>query len=160
MMKARYIFIICVLNLLVNVGSIYNIFFGICSIFLLMLVFIPQVFVTVVNKANSVEEDKRNLAVRNLADYGSQKSTQFMNKFAMIFGFVVVYAMAVLFTILQNNKREDFHSFISTHFHSPYMFQITQVLSVLGYVLLVISLFLATIHSIRLMKNERVFTGE
>lgn len=159
-MKARYILLICILTLLVNVTSVYNVYFGLCSLFLCLLVFIPQLFSKLVNKANRVEEDKRNIMERNFANYGTLKTTQLTNKFAIIFSMIVIYGMAVLFTLLQIKNRNQFSSFISSHFQVPYIDQITQILSMLGYFLIAISLVLAAIHVIRLMKNEQMFIGK
>lgn len=143
-------------SLLINAVSIYNVFLGIASLFLLLIVSITHLFVTLVNKAKRTSHT--NFAVRNLANYGTHSPTRTMNKFAVVFGLIVVYVMSVFFTILQMYQRENFTDFLTRHFNEQLLF-VAEILSVIGYVLFVSSLLCVTIYCIRAIKKEAVFTG-
>lgn len=53
-MKARYILVTCALSFLVNLVSVFNVFLGLCSIFLLMLAFVPNLYIKLTDRAKQV----------------------------------------------------------------------------------------------------------
>lgn len=159
-MKARYIILLAFLSLVVNFLSVYNLYLGICSIFLLLIVSITALFVTLVNRANKVDQKKRNHVIRNFAEYGVQKPTQVTNKIAIIFGLILVYVGAVFFTIFQRMERPQLHQFLTTHIQIENVHSIANALSILGYILFIVALLLGTFYCIRAMRREQVFTGK
>lgn len=158
--KGKYIIILCVLNLLVNISSLYNLFYVIGSLFLLLLGGVPILFVKIVNRARKVEKRNRNFAVRNVADYGSLKATRVSNKIAIIVGLIVIYGMTVVFTITQLNERANIGDFIADHFQSGVIPQLAPILSVTGYVLYGVTLLLVTWQSIYFIRKEAIFGGK
>ncbi|MBT2215305.1 hypothetical protein KK120_05630 [Virgibacillus dakarensis] len=158
-MRVRYIFLICFFSLLINIASMYNIFFGICSLFLILLVVIPQLIVKTVNRAKR-KDSERSFAVRNLAEYGSQKITRSMNKFSILFSLAVIYCAAAAFIFIQINRKDAVRAFMINHFQFGKITLIAQTLSILGYILFIVSLALVTLNSIRLVRNEEIFAGK
>ncbi len=160
MIKGKYVILLAVFSLIVNMVSVYNFFLGICSLFLLLIVSITQLFVTLVNKANQVNEENRNFAARNFSNYGTQKSTQVVNKIAIIFGLVLVYGLGIFLTVFQLNRRELFSEFLFNYVAISNVQPIAQGLSILGYILFITALIIGTIFCIHNMKNEQVFSGK
>lgn len=155
-MKWYYLLLIVVVSLIVNALSVYNIFLAIGSIFIILILAVTQLFVTLVDRARKVEH--QNIAIRNIANYGTSSTSRSMNKFAIIFGLIVVYVMGISFTLLQIHQREAFTSFLLHHL-SEKLLLVPQILSVMGYVLFISSLLGVTFYCIKAMKKEAVFTG-
>jgi hypothetical protein len=158
--KARYIILIAFFSVIVNFLSVYNYYLGICSIFVLLIISISAFIVTLVNRANKADPRRRNFAAHNLSQYGTLKPTQVMNKIAVIFGLAVVYFGSIAFTVLQVNEREQLDHFLSAHVQFHHVHMIAGILSVIGYVLFVLSLILVTVYCIRMIRSEQMFVGK
>ena len=155
-MKWYYLLLLLVVSLIVNAFSVYNVFLAIGSIFLILIVAVTQIFVTVVNRARKA--DRQTFAIQNLANYGTTSTSRAMNKFAIVFGLIVVYGMGIIFSLLQLSKREDFTSFLVQYLEKELVL-IPQILSVIGYVLFASALIGVTLFCIRAMKQEAIFKG-
>jgi hypothetical protein len=155
-MKARYLFFICLLALLVNALSIYNYLLAICNLFLLLILFIPSVFIKLTNAAKRVDETKQNFAVRQIGNYGKQKTTRKMNRFSIVFSLIVVNLAAAGLTLLTYLNLNTTESFISNHVTWE---EITPVLGITGFVLFLASVLLVTMYAIKILKNEELFNA-
>jgi|SRR5690625_459343 len=153
-MRWLSIMLVTVGSLLINAVSVYNIFLALASLFLLLIVSITHLFVTLVNKARATSHT--NFAVRNLANYGTLSTTRKMNKFAIIFGLMVVYLMSLFFVIFQMYQRENFTEFIIKYFNNQLLL-VAEILSVIGYLLFFSSLLGVTYYCIRAIKKEPMF---
>lgn len=155
-MKWYYLLLLLVVSLIVNAFSVYNVFLAIGSIFLILIVAVTQIFVTVVNRARKA--DRQTFAIQNLANYGTTSTSRAMNKFAIVFGLIVVYVMGIIFSLLQLSKRDDFSSFLIQYLDKKLVL-IPQILSVIGYVLFASGLIGVTLFCMRAMKQEAIFKG-
>lgn len=157
-MRARYIFVICMISLIINVVSVYNVLLGFVSLLLMLITFVTTLYVRIVARASKVKEGERSYATRQLASYGSQRMTRTMNRFAVIFGLIVVYLMAAGSLLLQIKKWDHIGLFITRNLNVEHMIGVAQMLSKIGWFIFIISLILVTIHTIRLMKSSTVFS--
>lgn len=157
-MKVRYVLIICLMSLIINIVSIYNFRLGFVSLFFLLITFIPSLYDKMSSRASKVKESERSFATRQMAVYGSQRVTRVMNKIAMIDGLVVVYAMSTGAVWLQLNDSGNTGEFISDKLNLGPMIGIAQTLSKVGWIVFIFSLILVTIYTIQLMRSSAIFT--
>jgi|SRR5690625_2453401 len=153
-MKARFLLPVCLLALLVNAFSIYNYLLAICTVFLLLLLFIPSVFIKLISAAEGQDKSKQNFAVRQIGSYGKQKTTRQLNRLSIAFSLIVVNLAAVGLSILTYVNLDRTARFIAQHISWR---EITPVLSAIGFILFAASVILVTIHAIKTLKNEKLF---
>lgn len=157
-MKARYVLIICLMSLIINIVSIYNFRLGFVSLFFLLITFIPSLYDKMSRRASKVKESEKSFATRQMAGYGSQRVTRVMNKIAMIIGLIAVYAMSAGAVWLQINDSGNTGEFISDELNLGPMIGIAQTLSKVGWIVFIFSLILVTIYTIQLMRSSAIFT--
>jgi len=153
-MRARYLLVLCMLALLVNAFSIYNYLLAICSLFLLLLLVIPNIFIKLTKTVNKLDESKQNFAVRQIGNYGKQKTTRKMNRLSMIFALIVVNVGAAGLIILTYLNLNETGNFISQHITWE---GITPVLGVAGFILFIASVLLITGYAIKILRKEALF---
>jgi len=153
-MKARYISILIIFSIIINIISANNLLLIMSTILLLLLVFIPNLYVKIVTNARQIKESDRSIVSRNLAGYGSEGITRSMNRFVIRLSLLVVYFMAIGSFLLQLNQKDGNirHFFLYGSAES-----ITRTLGGIGWITSVISLFLVTVYVLQLMKKESIF---
>ncbi|GAB3803366.1 hypothetical protein [Virgibacillus kimchii] len=153
-MKARYLIVLCLLALLANAFSIYNYLLAICTLFLLLLLFIPSLFIKMTSAANNMGADKQNFFVRQIGNYGKQKATRRVNRFAIIFSLIVVNLAAISLTIITYLNLHNTARFISRHITWEV---VTPLLGITGFVLFIASVLLVTVYAVKIVKKEALF---
>ncbi|MEI3614939.1 hypothetical protein [Pseudogracilibacillus sp. SO30301A] len=143
-MKTMYIVLLILISIIINIFSINNFLLIMCSILLLLLIFVTSLLTKLVNKASSVKEKDKTIISETIARHGSEGMTRRMNQFALIFSLIVIYAMAIAAFFLQVNDKARSSG-------------ITFLNSWLGWIIFVVSLLLVTVHVFRMMKQEAIF---
>jgi len=154
-MKLRYVFIVCLLSVIINFLSVYNVFIGIASLFPLLILFNINLLVKLVDYANGVPEEKRHFFLRNIAHVGKEKPSRVMNVFGLGTGLVLTYLGGVSFTYMTLLERPSLHEFIVEHI--PWL-PLTYFLGLAGFVLFGLSLILVTANMVSLRKHQ-IFQG-
>lgn len=142
--KAKYIALLIVISIMVNLVSVNNFLLIMSSILLLLLVFVSSLLTKLVKQASDVKEKDQSIISGTIARYGSESMTRSLNRFALIFSLIVIYAMAIAALLLQINDKAN--SSGTTFLNSG-----------LGWVMFTISLLLVTVHVFRMIKQEAIF---
>lgn len=153
-MKSRYIAVIIVFSIFINLISVNDFLLVMSSLLLLLLVFISNLYVKLVLRAQKVKESDRIMIIRYVAGYGANRSTRITNRIAIIFSLTIIYLMGAAAFILQWN---DMSNGVGHFFLNGKLARMTQELSGLGWTLFVVSLLLETIHVIQLMRSNTNF---
>jgi hypothetical protein len=128
---------------------------GIASIFPLLILFNINLFVTLVDNANAIPEEKRHFFQRNMAHIGKEKSSRIMTTFGLVTGLVLTYLGGALFTYMTLQQRSSLHEFIVEH---VLWGRFTYILSLTGFGLFILSLLLVTANMVSLRKHQ-IFQG-
>lgn len=146
-MNARYVALTAIASLIFNIIHFKNVLLIMSSILILLLICIPNLYVKLTNRAKKVKESDRIFVTRNFAGYSTEKVSRSLHKFVLIFSLVIIYlAVAGSFLLEWLELGKDV---------SKVLF--TSGLGALGWIAVVLSLILATIHLIQLIKVEAIF---
>lgn len=154
-MKLKYLFIVCLLSVIFNFLSVYNVFIGFASIFPLLILFIIHLLIKLVDMANDVPEEKRHFFQRNIAYIGKEKPSRVMNAFSLVLGLVLTYLGGAFFTYMTLLQRPSLHEFIVENV--PWE-SLTYFLGIAGFALFGLSLILVTANMVSLRKHQ-IFQG-
>ncbi|MFC4620329.1 hypothetical protein ACFO4N_16625 [Camelliibacillus cellulosilyticus] len=159
-MKMRYILLICLLSLIVNGLSIYNIAYGAFSIFLMVGVFgiyLPKKAFENVKKVSENGQSPFSGSATEVIKYTSRPQTKRMNRWSIYLGTIFIAIVLVFVTIMQIIFRDKFGQLIDKIFPSGNYDLVATVLSGLGYVLFILAVILLLIELVRLVKTDEMF---
>lgn len=156
-MKARYIILLCVVSIFLNAISIYNLLLGYLSIFIGLLVLIPNFFVKMTALANRGNESEPGIIKTTILNFGVGSYMRTSRRFPLIFGIVLIYIAAIIFIFLQIKFRSLIEKFLADRTVFNNFDQLLPILSISGYVTFFLTLILSTINVVGLLKNDIVF---
>lgn len=153
-MKARYVLLIAFLSVVINGISLYNLLIGYISLFIMLIVLIPNVFIKVIEigkraKARGID----NIIVKTIMDFG--KNTH--SKGIYIFGTVFVYITGGSLLAFQIYQYDYIDGLVTSNVNIPIYSSVVTYLIGVGYVLFGASLITMTIHFRRIFREALMF---
>jgi hypothetical protein len=112
------------------------------------------VFILLTNAAKRQDENNQNFAVRQIGNYGKQKTTRQLNRYSIVFSLIVINLAAAGLTVLTYVNWDATGSFIAQHITWR---EITPVLGAIGFILFIASAVLVTIYGIKMLRKEELF---
>ncbi|MFC4620330.1 hypothetical protein ACFO4N_16630 [Camelliibacillus cellulosilyticus] len=159
-MGTKYIYLICLLSLMINGLSVYNFIYGILSIFLMLGVFTLHIVKKALNKVKKISETQDSFlseAASEYVRYATRPSTKKVNRWSIYIAVAVLIFVTILITILQIIFRGKFSEFITMIFPSGNYDLAAVCLSWLGYGLFFIALMAVLLDFARMLKTEEMF---
>ncbi len=153
-MKARYVLLTAFLSLVINGISLYNLPIGYISIFLMMLVFIPNVFLKIISFGkNKKAQGANNILVEAAVDF--EKNTH--SKIPYIIMIVTMYIGGAGLIYFQIYQYDYIDRLITDNVHLPIFYTVAPYLVGVGYVLFAASLVMMTIHFRKIFREAGMF---
>src|SRR5690625_4469389 len=154
MMKGRYVLLIAFMSLVINGISLYNLLIGYISLFVMLIVFIPSVFIKIMETGKKAKaRGVNNILVK--AAIGFEKSTH--SKGIYIAGMAFVYIVGVGLGIFQIYQYDYIDGLITSNVNMPVYYAVVPYLVVIGYILFIACLITMNIHFRKLFREAPMF---
>lgn len=153
-LKGRYVMLLAFLSAVINGISLYNLPIGYISLFIMLITFIPNVFMKVIEfgkKAKARGAD--NILVEAMIDF--EKNTH--SKIPYMFGLVFMYAVGGLLISFQIYQYDYIDNLITSNVQMPVYDAVAPYLIGCGYILFMASLIAMTIYFIKLFREAPMF---
>lgn len=153
-MKARYVLLIAFLSFIINGVSLYNLLIGYISLFIMLIVSIPNVFIKVIEIGKSTKaRGVDNIIVETIMDF--EKNTH--SKGIYIFGVIFVYIAGGLLLVFQIYQYDYIDGLVTSNVSIPIYYSVVTYLIGVGYVLFGASLIMMIIHFRRIFREALMF---
>ncbi|GIN57510.1 hypothetical protein J8TS2_18290 [Lederbergia ruris] len=153
-MKARYVLLTAFLSLFINGISLYNLPIGYISIFIMLLVFIPNLFMKIISFGkNRKAQETDHILVKAAIDF--EKNTH--SKAAYIFWILMMYIAGGALTFFQIHQYYYIDALVTGNIHWSVFYTTAPYLIGTGYVLFVASLVMMTIHFRKIFREAGMF---
>ncbi|WP_249870763.1 hypothetical protein [Oceanobacillus saliphilus] len=153
-MKARYVLLTAFLSLIINGISLYNLPIGYISIFVMLLVFIPNLFLKIISFGkNKKAQGADYILVKAAVDF--EKNTY--SKSAYIFGILIMYMADGALIFFQIYQYDYIDALVTGNVHLPVYYTAAPYLIGTGYVLFVATLVMMTIHFRKIIREAGMF---
>lgn len=153
-MKARYVLLTAFLSLIINGISLYNLPIGYISIFVMMLIFIPNLFLKIIAIGKKRKaQGSNNIFVKAAIDF--EKNTH--SKIPYIVLMLVMYFGGAGLIYFQIYQYDYIDRLITDNVHLPIFYTVAPYLVGVGYVLFAASLVMMTIHFRKIFREAGMF---
>lgn len=153
-MKARYVLLIAFLSLVINGISLYNLLIGYISIFIMMLIFIPNLFLKIIAFGKYRKAQGENhILVKAALDF--EKNTH--SKIPYIIMIAVLYIGGGALILFQIYQYDYIDALVTGNIHWPIFYAVVPYLIGAGYVLFAASLLTMTVHFRRMFREAGMF---
>lgn len=153
-MKGRYVMLIAFLSVVINGLSLYNLLIGYISIFIMLITFIPNVFIKIIEIGKKAKAKGANhILIRAITDF---EKNAFQTA-PYIFGLILIYIVGGSFLVLQICHYEYIDRLVTSYVHMPIYYAVVQFLVAVEYVLFITSLITMTIHFQKLFREAPMF---
>lgn len=153
-MKARYVLFTAFLSLIINGISLYNLPIGYLSIFVMLLVFIPNLFLKIIAIGkNRQAKGTNHILVKTAVDF--EKNTH--SKVPYILLIVMMYIGGGALISFQIYQYDYIDALVTDNVHFPMFYIVAPYLIGVGYVLFVASLAMMTIHFRKIFREAGMF---
>lgn len=153
-MKARYVLLTAFLSLVINGISLYNLLIGYISIFVMLLVFIPNLFLKIIAIGkNRKAQGGNSILVKTAIDFEKNNHS----KAPYIFWIIMMYIAGVGLTFFQIYQYDYIDALITNNVNWPVFYTAAPYLMGAGYVLFAASLVMMTIHFRKIFREAGMF---
>lgn len=153
-MKARYVLLTAFLSLFINGISLYNLPIGYISIFIMLLVFIPNLFLKIISFGkNRKAQGANHILVKAAVDF--EKNTH--SKIPYILLMVMMYIGGGALIFFQIYQYDYIDALVTGNIHWSVFYTAAPYLIGTGYVLFAASLVMMTIHFRKIFREAGMF---
>lgn len=153
-MKARYVFLLGFLSLVINGISLYNLLIGYVSFFIILVVLIPNIFIKIIELGKKAKaKGANNILIKDIMDF--DKNTH--SKGIYIFGIIFVYTTGIGLGIFQIYQYEYINNLVMSNITTPIFYTVVPYLVGAGYILFVLSLIAMVLHFRKLFCEASMF---
>ncbi|WP_249872498.1 hypothetical protein [Oceanobacillus saliphilus] len=153
-MNGRYVLLIAFLSLVINGISLYNLLIGYISLFIMLIVLIPNIFIKIIEIGkNAKARGADNIIVKAIMDF--EKNTH--SKAIYIFGIIFLYLAGGSLLVFQIYQYDYIDGLVTSNVNIPIYYSVVTYLIGIGYVLFGASLITMTIHFRKLFREALLF---
>lgn len=155
-MKARYLFFLIGITLIINVVTILNVGLAYICIFLFMQAGLPRIFLVIEQYAKRKEAEKSEPFTRFLLTYLNHIIIRVINFVSILASLITIIFGSTVIIIVQLLFKREIQEFIYGSIHGG-IAMVIQIVSMIGYSIFFLTIIFVIIDSVRLLKKEPLF---
>ncbi len=155
-MKARYLFFLIGITLIINVVTILNVGLAYICIFLFMQAGLPRIFLVIEQYAKRKEAEKSEPFTRFLLTYLNHIIIRVINFVSILASLITIIFGSTVIIIVQLLFKREIQEFIYGSIHGG-IAMVIQIVSMIGYSIFFLTIIFVIIDSVRLLNKEPLF---